>query len=124
VNCSGVAIHRRAAQSRGFGLVEPQQVDVALKILGQGGAALNPVAAIEVFESLNGPDLGSVDMPANDAFDPRLTRQSHHGLLILSDVADRTLGLEFQVGGHRPVTEAHSTSESVEKQVEFQDPVV
>jgi hypothetical protein len=124
VTCSGVAIHRRAAQSRDFGPVEPQQVDIALKILGQGSAALNPVAAIEVFEPLNCPDLGAVDVTANDPLDTRLSGQSHHGLLILGDVADRALGLKFQVGGHRPISEAHSTSESVKEQVEFEDPVV
>jgi hypothetical protein len=112
------------AQGVFFGSVEPQQVDVALKILGKGGATLHPVAAIEVFEALNRSDFGAVDVTANDPLDTRLARQSHHGLLILGDVADRTLGLKFQVGGHRPISEAHPTSEPVEEQVEFEDPVV
>jgi hypothetical protein len=99
-------------------------MDVALEIFGQSGATLHPVAAVEVFEALDRPDFSSVDVAANDALDTRLTRQSHHGLFILCDVADGALGLEFQVSGHRPISESHPTSESVEVQVKFENPVV
>jgi hypothetical protein len=49
-------------------------MDVALKILGQSGATLHPVAAVKVFEALDCPDFSSVDVAANDALDARLAR--------------------------------------------------
>jgi len=107
-----------------FRVVEPQQVNVAFKIFGQSGATFHPVAAIKIFEALDRPDLSSVDVTANDTLDTRLACQSYHGLFILGDVADSALGLEFQVSGHRPISETHPTSESVEVQVKFENPVV
>ena len=77
-----------------------QQVDVSLEILGKSRAALHPVATVEVFETVDGPDLGPVDMAADHPLDSGLPRQVDHGLLELRDVANRALGLEFQVGGH------------------------
>ena len=74
-----------------------QQMNVALEILGKGGAAFNPVAAIEVFEPLDRADFGAVNMSANDPMDPCLARHVNHSLFKTGDVSDRRFCLEFHL---------------------------
>jgi hypothetical protein len=104
--------------------LEFQQVDVAFEILRQCGATLHPVAAVQILETLNRPNFRSVNVTANNPFDPGLSGHTHHGFFILGDVSNSSLGLKLQVGGDGPVPEAQPSTESVQMQVEFQNPVI
>ena len=101
-----------------------QQMDVTLKILGEGGAAFHPVPAIEVLEPLDRANLGAVNMAANDPVNPGLTRHVNHSLLKAGDVSDRRFCLEFQMRRDRPVAEAHAPPDPVELEIELKDPVI
>ena len=78
-------------------------MEVALEILRQRRAALDPVAAVQVAEALDVAHLGAVDMAADDALDAVLARELHHAVLELCDVADGRLGVVLEVGGDAAV---------------------
>ena len=99
-------------------------MDVPLEILRECGAALHPVAAIEVFDSLHGADFGAMDVSANHPLDPGLARDVDHSLFEAGDVADGGFRLEFQVGRHGPIAESKPSADPVEVEVELEDPVV
>ena len=94
-----------------------QQVDISLEILSECSAALDPVTAIEVLETVDGADFGTMNVSADHPFDPRLAGHAHHRLLVLRHVSHRALGLELQVGRDGPVTESHTAPEAVEMKV-------
>jgi len=104
--------------------MEVDELDFAVEILDEGGAAFDPVSAVEVLDAADGFHLGAVDVAADDAI--RLMTFGHggEGVLVFGDVFHGGLGLEFEIGGEGPVAEAEHTAEAVEIQVEIQDPVV
>ena len=104
--------------------MEMDEFDFAVEILNEGGATFDPVAAVEVLDAADGLHLGAVDVAADDAI--RLMTFGHggEGVLVFGDVFYGGLGLEFEIGGERPVAEAEHAAEAVEIQVEIQDPVV
>lgn len=93
-------------------------MDVSLEIFRKSRAAFDPITAVEVFEPVDRPDLRPVDVSADHPFDPRLPGHPHHRLLVLGHVANRALGLEFEVGGHRPVTESQTSPKAIQVEVD------
>lgn len=70
-------------------------MNVALEILGECGAAFDPVPTVQVLDTLNRPDLGAVDVAANHPVHVRLSGDMDHALLEPGDVTDGALGLEL-----------------------------
>ena len=58
--------------------------DMALRVLGERGAALHPVAVVVIGDAAEIANLGSVDMAAHDAVDMiRSLRSALHGFVSL-----------------------------------------
>jgi hypothetical protein len=104
--------------------MEVNEFDSAVKMFHQRGAALDPVAAVEVLHVADGLDLGAVDVAADDAVHALLARHLREGFLVLGHKFHRGLGLELQVRGERPVAEAEGAAQAIEVQVEIENPVV
>ena len=96
----------------------------AVHLLDQRGAALDPVAAVQVERVADLPDFRAVDMAADDTIDAAGGGEPDHGLFELGDVFHRRLGAELQIGRDRPVPESQPASNAVEKRVEGENPVV
>jgi hypothetical protein len=104
--------------------MEVEESDVAVEILDEGGAALHPVAAVQVLHAAHAPDFRAVDVAADHAVDALLAGELRHGVLEVRDVAHGGLGLELEVRGDRPVAEAAAPPHPVQVQVQVEDPVV
>src|SRR5947207_12337160 len=72
-------------------------------IFGKGGAAFNPVAVVEVDDSLDPLDGCVMNMTAHDAVEAARARLPCHSILEAADVLDRIFHLLLQVRGKRPV---------------------
>ena len=104
--------------------MEVNEFNFTVKMFDQGGAALHPVAAVEILHIADGLDFGAVDVAANHAIGLMVARHRRQRLFVLSDVFDSGLGFEFQKRRDRPIAEAAGAAQTVEVQVEVEDPVV
>jgi hypothetical protein len=104
--------------------MEVYESNVAVEILHQRRAALHPVAAIHIGHPAILLDLRPMNVPADNPLHVLLVRHLHDGVLEVTNVFHRGLGLVFEIGGDRPVTEAEAPAHAVEMQIEVQDPVV
>lgn len=104
--------------------MEMDELDLAVKILDQGGAAFHPVAAVQVFHAINQLHFGAVNVAADDALRLLFAGHRGEGAFVFGDEFDGGFGLEFQEGGQRPVTETERAPQLVEIQIKIENPVV
>ena len=104
--------------------MEMNQLDLAVKIFHQRGAAFHPVTAVQIIHLADLFYLRPVDMAANDTVGLLVARHLRQGLFVLGHEFHRRLRLEFQERRQRPVTETHDPPQPVEIQVKIQNPVV
>jgi len=104
--------------------MKTNQLDLAVKIFHQRGAAFHPIAAIQIIHIANLFYLRPVDMAANHTVGLLVARHLGQGFLVLGHKFHRRLRLEFQERRQRPVTETHGPPQPVEIQVKIQNPVV
>ena len=72
-------------------------------MLDDGGAAIHPVAAVDVGQTVHLADGGAVDVPADDAVETALAYRMDHRVLEIVNEIDRPLDAAFGVAGQRPV---------------------
>lgn len=100
------------------------EFDLAVEIFHQSRAAFNPIPAVQIFDAVDGLDLGAMDVAADDTLGILFARHGSQRVFVFRHVLHRGLGLHLHVGRQRPVTEAERAAQAVEVQVEIQDPVV
>src|ERR1700716_355244 len=94
-------------QSVGTGCPRPaDDLQPAVMVLGDGGAALDPVAGIDVAAARQVDDVGVVDMAADDPVGAGAPCLVGEHLLEGADVVDGILDLALQPAGERPIAEA------------------
>jgi hypothetical protein len=71
-------------------------LQTAIVILDQPGAAFHPVAVVAVQHAVEVADLGVMDMAADHAIDAALARFLGYGLLVVADIFDRVLDLVLE----------------------------
>ncbi len=76
----------------------------AVGVLDDGGAGIDPVAAVDVGHAVVLPDRGAVDVAADHSVHAAIAHGADHRILEVEDEADRALHLAFGVAGERPVT--------------------
>src|SRR5947207_12168484 len=81
-------------------------LEAAVKMLDEGGAAFDPIAVIEIVDVVDHAVVRGMDMAADDALGAALAGFAHHGVLEMRDELDRLLDLEFEIGRERPVGQA------------------
>ena len=74
-----------------------QQLQRAIKVLDQRGAAFYPVTIVAIQHAANVADIGAVDMAARHAMVPTFARLVGHGNFKVGHVVQRTLDLMHQV---------------------------
>jgi len=104
--------------------MEVDEFDLTVEIFNQRSAAFHPVAAVQIFDALNGLGLRPVDVTADDAMSLVAARHGGESVLVFRDVFHGRLGLEFQIRRQRPVAEAERPAQAIEIQVEIENPVV
>ena len=85
---------------RRIGLRRPRplnQFHAAIQVLHDRGAAVDPIAAIDVDEIIHLPDGRRVDVPANCAVQTPLSHVACNRFLEVVDKADRALHLAFRI---------------------------
>ena len=96
----------------------------ALVRLDQRGQALDPVAVVAVKQAVDWPNLGLVDVPADDAVKAMTARLAQQYLLESGDEADGILDAVLEVLGQAPVGQSEPHANTVEVIVEPQDEVI
>lgn len=104
--------------------MESQEADVAVEILRERGAVLDPIAAVHVKEISEPPDFRAVNVAADDAVHTMFEAELDHRVLVIADVFDRCFRLELDIGGEGPVAEPKTAPDAVEPHVRIQNVVV
>ena len=100
------------------------QFDFAVKMFDQRGAALHPVATVQIIHAVNFFDLRAVDVAADHAVRLVASRHGSQRILVFGHELDGGLGFEFQERSKRPITETHRAPQPIEIQVKVENPVV
>jgi len=79
------------------------QLHPPVEVLDDGGARVDPVAAVEVGDAVDLALRGGVDVAADDAVGAAAARVACDGLLELEDEGERGLHLALGEAGQRPV---------------------
>ena len=98
--------------------------DLALGILGQCGAAFDPVAVVVIGDLADFTDLGAMDMAADHPGKAALARNPGDCFLELADIEDGVLDLALEVGRQRPVGQPQRPPRPVEHGVDLQQQFV
>ena len=104
--------------------MEVNEFYLAVKIFNQRGATFHPVAAVQVFHTVNLLHLGPVNMSANHAISLMVAGHGGQRGFIFGHELHSGLGLELQKRCERPVTETHRASQAIEVEVKVENPVV
>ena len=100
------------------GAVGPfDDLELAVVVLDHGGAALHPVAAIDVANAVVVVDDGMVDVPADHPVGGVPLRLGHQRLLELADEIHRVLDLQLGPLRERPIRKAQAPAQRVEDAV-------
>ena len=98
-------------------LCPPKKFQPAVEMLDQRRATFDPVAVVAIENAVDAPDLGAVDVAADDSVDTAAACFRDHRLLVVADVLDGVLDFVLQVRGERPVGEAEPAADHVEPQI-------
>src|SRR5262245_51706897 len=104
--------------------MELNEMELPILVLGEGGAALDPVAAVHVLDGTDAADLGAVDVATDHSVHVARFGEPRHRRLEPRYELHGKLGAVLQVGGDRPVPQAETTPRPVEPQVERKGTVV
>ena len=105
--------------------IEPaDDLHCAVEVLHKRGAAFDPVAAVEVVDSLETADRRIVNMPADDPVDAVLPCGLRDAFLVVADELYGVLDLSLQKLRERPVPEAEEGSYRVQTGVQVEGEVV
>lgn len=104
--------------------MEVDEFDLAVEIFNQSRATFNPIPTVQILQAINHLHLGTVDVAADDTIRSLIARHGNERVLIIGDVFDGGLGLEFQIRRQRPVAKTQRTAQPVEMEVEVENPVV
>ena len=97
-----------------------QNLQPAVEVLDQRGAAFHPVAVVDVGDVADLAHLGLVDMAADHPVDAAPARLVGDGDLVVLDELQGVLHLDLQEGREAPVAEAQAAAHGVEERVEHQ----
>src|SRR5215475_9812485 len=89
-------------------------LEMAVRVLDHGAAALDPVAAIDVADAVEFADRGVMDVAADDAGGGVALRLDRERLLECADVVDGVLDLELEPLRQRPVGQAERAADGIE----------
>src|SRR5262245_31408857 len=92
-------------------------LEATVEVLDHGGAAFDPVAAVDVAKSGIVADHRVMDMAADDAVDAVTLRFGRDRALVLADEVDGVLDLELGPLRERPVGEAEPAADNVQRGV-------
>jgi len=111
----------RSAWAKLYGLIastmQAGAAEAAVRVLDDRGAALDPVAAIEIAHAEIRVDRGVMDVAADHAVGAVAVGLGDQRLLELADIADRVLDLELRPLRERPVREAEPAPHRVENAI-------
>src|SRR5262249_29838441 len=89
-------------------LMESYEAEVAVEVLDQRRAVLDPVPAIHVEHVVDLTNLGPVDVSADHARHPALATELEHRVFVVGHVLHRALRAQLDVRRERPVAEAEA----------------
>src|SRR5215831_8347873 len=99
--------------------VEPiDDLEPAVEMFDEGGAALDPIAVVAVEHAADLFDVGLMDVPADDAIDAALPCFVDNGVGKVAHELDRVLDARLQIGGERPIRIAEAAADDIEIVVE------
>jgi hypothetical protein len=104
--------------------MEVDELDLAVKIFNQSRATFNPISAVQILHSVDHLHLGAMNVAANDAVSLMVARHRGKRVFVFGDIFHGGLGLGFQISRERPITETQPAAQSVEIQVEIENPIV
>ena len=90
------------------------EFDIAVEIFNQGGAAFNPISAVQIFDAVNCFRFGAVDVPADHAIGLLVARHGGKRALVFGDKFHRRFRFEFQIASEGPIAKATSAAQPVE----------
>ena len=97
-------------------------LEPAVAMLDQGGAALHPVAIVAVEDAVDDLDLGLVDVAAHHAVEAAALGFLRHRMLEVADELDRVLDPRLQERRQRPVRIAERDARAVVPVIDLQAP--
>jgi len=77
--------------------MESNEADVAVEILDQRRAVLDPIPAIHVYHVTDLSDFRPVDVPANDPRHSTLAAELKHGVFVVGHVLHRALRPQLDI---------------------------
>ena len=104
--------------------MESNEAEVAVEILDQRRAVLDPIPAVHVYHVPDLTDLRSVDVPADDSGHAALATELEHGVLVVGHVLHRALRAQLDVRRERPVAEPEAPADPVDPDVQVENLVV
>src|SRR5262245_28903650 len=112
-NLHTALLRQQVARLRAAGPAD--DLEAAVEVLDHGGAALDPVAAVDVAAAGIIPDDRMMDMTADDAVDAVPPGFGRDCLLVMADEVDSVLDLQLGPLRQRPVRKAKLTPNDVER---------
>ena len=107
-----------------MGIGPGDDLETAVLVLGERGAAFNPVAAIHVADAMFVADGGVVDMAADHAVGAVTPRFARKRLFERADIIHRVLDLQLRPLRQRPVGDAEHAAEEVDEAVHLDGEIV
>lgn len=96
----------------------------AVEMLHQGGAAFDPVAIVAIEDIVEPTNLGGVNVTANHAIHAATARFGDDGGFVVAYVFDRIFNLVFEISRQRPVGKTKRSACTVEPAVDSERPAV
>lgn len=104
--------------------MEANEAEVAVEVLHQGRAVLDPITAVHVEHVPDLANLRPVDVPADHAGHSALAAELEHRVFVVGHVLHGALRAELDVRRERPVAEAEAAADPVDPHVDVEDLVV
>src|SRR5882762_1442701 len=100
------------------------ELDRAVHLLDQRGAALHPIAAVVISHTGQLMNGATMNVSAQNRVDVELPGVTQNRFFEFADKVDRVFNSLFRVGAERPVTETKSPAEKVDRRIEREQKLI
>ena len=89
----------------------------SVEVFRQCGAIFHPVAGVHVKHIAQVANFRPMNVPANHAVHPAFARELNHRVLVIRHIFHCRLGLEFDEGSERPITESQRAARAIDPNI-------